>query len=160
MPSPDQAPIYDFKTSRRVGYRTVQQPSSRVVIVEGIYALSQQIRRAWHACHVRSHGWTCTLFACNQRCAPLYTGSPECLVHSANSAFTGCRPLLDLRVSVTGGVHLDLVKRVLRDIKRSGQAPDEIIQQARSLMCNGCTCRPHTAKQHACGALSSSWPEP
>jgi hypothetical protein len=40
------------------------------------------------------------------------------------------RPLLDLRVSVTGGVHFDLVKRVLRDIKRSGQGPDEIIQQA------------------------------
>ena len=39
------------------------------------------------------------------------------------------RPLMDLRVSVTGGVHFDLVKRVLRDIKRSGQAPEEIIQQ-------------------------------
>ena len=36
---------------------------------------------------------------------------------------------MDLRVSVTGGVHFDLVKRVLRDIKRSGQAPEEIIQQ-------------------------------
>lgn len=45
----------------------------------------------------------------------------------------GCRPLLDLRVSVTGGVHFDLVKRVLRDIKRSGQAPEEIIQQVRIL---------------------------
>ena len=47
---------------------------------------------------------------------------------------SGCgwgRPLLDLRVSVTGGVHFDLVKRVLRDISRSGQAPEEIIQQAR-----------------------------
>jgi uridine kinase len=43
---PVQAPIYDFKTSSRVGYRTVKQPSSRVVIVEGIYALSAQIRRA------------------------------------------------------------------------------------------------------------------
>lgn len=32
-------------------------------------------------------------------------------------------------MSVTGGVHFDLVKRVLRDIKRSGQAPEEIIQQ-------------------------------
>ena len=42
------------------------------------------------------------------------------------------RPLLDLRVSVTGGVHFDLVKRVLRDISRSGQAPEEIIQQVRS----------------------------
>lgn len=41
-----------------------------------------------------------------------------------------CRPLEDLRVSITGGVHFDLVKRVLRDINRSGQAPEEIIQQA------------------------------
>ena len=39
------------------------------------------------------------------------------------------RPLEDLRVSITGGVHFDLVKRVLRDINRSGQAPEEIIQQ-------------------------------
>lgn len=39
------------------------------------------------------------------------------------------RPLLDLRVSVTGGVHFDLVKRVLRDINRSGQAPEDIIHQ-------------------------------
>jgi uridine kinase len=43
------------------------------------------------------------------------------------------RPLLDLRVSVTGGVHFDLVKRVLRDIDRSGQAPEDIIQQASQL---------------------------
>lgn len=39
------------------------------------------------------------------------------------------RPLLDLRVSVTGGVHFDLVKRVLRDIQRAGQEPEEIIHQ-------------------------------
>ena len=32
-------------------------------------------------------------------------------------------------MSVRGGVHFDLVKRVLRDINRSGQAPEEIIQQ-------------------------------
>lgn len=37
--------------------------------------------------------------------------------------------MIDLRVSITGGVHFDLVKRVLRDINRSGQAPEEIIQQ-------------------------------
>jgi uridine kinase len=30
---------------------------------------------------------------------------------------------------VTGGVHFDLVKRVLRDIQRAGQEPEEIIQQ-------------------------------
>nr|GMD25547.1 uridine-cytidine kinase C [Ipomoea batatas] len=39
------------------------------------------------------------------------------------------RPFLDLRVSVTGGVHFDLVKRVLRDIQRVEQEPEEIIQQ-------------------------------
>jgi uridine kinase len=63
-------------------YRTVEVPSSRIVIVEGIYALSERLR-----------------------------------------------PLLDLRVSVTGGVHFDLVKRVLRDIQRVGQEPEEIIHQ-------------------------------
>ncbi|KAK4257291.1 hypothetical protein QN277_006897 [Acacia crassicarpa] len=79
---PVQVPIYDFKSSSRIGYRTVEVPSSRIVIVEGIYALSEKLR-----------------------------------------------PLLDLRVSVTGGVHFDLVKRVLRDIQRAGQEPEEIIHQ-------------------------------
>ncbi|GAY63719.1 hypothetical protein CUMW_227900 [Citrus unshiu] len=79
---PVQVPIYDFKSSSRTGYRTVEVPSSRIVIIEGIYALSEKLR-----------------------------------------------PLLDLRVSVTGGVHFDLVKRVLRDIQRVGQEPEEIIQQ-------------------------------
>ncbi|KAL3678501.1 hypothetical protein R1sor_021457 [Riccia sorocarpa] len=77
-----EVPVYDFKTSKRVGYKTVEVPPSRVVIIEGIYALSERLR-----------------------------------------------PLLDLRVSVTGGVHFDLVKRVLRDINRSGQAPQDIIHQ-------------------------------
>ncbi|XP_038879058.1 inorganic pyrophosphatase TTM1 isoform X1 [Benincasa hispida] len=77
-----QVPIYDFKTSSRVGYRTLEVPESRIVIIEGIYALSEKLR-----------------------------------------------PLLDLRVSVTGGVHFDLVKRVLRDIQRAGQEPEEIIHQ-------------------------------
>lgn len=77
-----EVPIYDFKSSSRIGYRTIEAPSSRIVIIEGIYALSQKLR-----------------------------------------------PLLDLRVSVTGGVHFDLVKRVLRDIQRAGQEPEEIIHQ-------------------------------
>lgn len=63
-------------------YRTVDVPSSRIVIIEGIFAVSERLR-----------------------------------------------PLLDLRVSVTGGVHFDLVKRVLRDIQRVGQEPEEIIHQ-------------------------------
>ncbi|XP_038994189.1 inorganic pyrophosphatase TTM2-like isoform X2 [Hibiscus syriacus] len=77
-----QVPIYDFKASSRVGYRTLEVPSSRIVIIEGIYALSEKLR-----------------------------------------------PMLDLRVSVTGGVHFDLVKRVLRDIQRASQEPEEIIHQ-------------------------------
>lgn len=77
-----EVPIYDFKSSSRIGYRTLEVPSSRIVIIEGIYALSEKLR-----------------------------------------------PSLDLRVSVTGGVHFDLVKRVLRDIQRAGQAPEEIIHQ-------------------------------
>ncbi|KAK9800247.1 hypothetical protein WJX73_005883 [Symbiochloris irregularis] len=77
-----QVPIYDFRQSRRVGYHTVEVPSSRVVMVEGIYALSTKIRG-----------------------------------------------ILDLGVSINGGVHFDLVKRVLRDIDRSGQEPTDIIQQ-------------------------------
>lgn len=77
-----EVPIYDFKASMRTGYRTIEVPSSRIVIIEGIYALSEKLR-----------------------------------------------PFLDLRVSVTGGVHFDLVKRVFRDIQRAGQAPQEIIHQ-------------------------------
>ncbi|XP_021752808.1 uridine-cytidine kinase C-like isoform X2 [Chenopodium quinoa] len=79
---PIEVPIYDFKSSSRTGYRTVEVPSSRIVIIEGIYALSEKLR-----------------------------------------------PFLDLRVSITGGVHFDLVKRVLRDIQRAGQDPEEIIHQ-------------------------------
>ncbi|KEH20214.1 phosphoribulokinase/uridine kinase-like protein [Medicago truncatula] len=79
---PVQVPVYDYKSSSRTGYRTVEVPSSRIVIIEGIYALSERLR-----------------------------------------------PLLDLRVSVTGGVHLDLIKRVIRDIQRAGQEPQEIIHQ-------------------------------
>mmetsp|Transcript_31945 Transcript_31945/g.71006 ORF Transcript_31945/g.71006 Transcript_31945/m.71006 type:complete len:691 (-) Transcript_31945:161-2233(-) len=79
---PTQVPIYDFKQSKRVGYVTQEVPSSRIIIIEGIYALSEKLR-----------------------------------------------PLLDLRVSITGGVHFDLVKRVMRDINRSGQGPEDIIQQ-------------------------------
>ncbi|CAN1310753.1 Inorganic pyrophosphatase TTM2 [Linum perenne] len=77
-----EVPVYDFKSSSRTGYRTVEVPESRIVIIEGIYALSEKLGQ-----------------------------------------------LLDLRISVTGGVHFDLVKRVLRDIQRAGQEPEEIIHQ-------------------------------
>ena len=162
-----QAPIYDFKSSARVGYRDVRVPDSRVVIIEGIYALSSRIRRALPPfgepsgrglipCYTLQRAPSLRM---QQHCSHhaglagmlCSTGRHPLHGHSAVSSFTlptirhaskrGCcggRPLLDLRVSVTGGVHFDLVKRVLRDISRSGQAPEEIIQQAR-----------HLALQHA-----------
>ena len=39
-----QVPIYDFKTSSRVGYKEVEVPTSRVIILEGIYALNSKLR--------------------------------------------------------------------------------------------------------------------
>ena len=77
-----------FNLARIYG-RTLGVPSSRIVIIEGIYALSEKLR-----------------------------------------------PMLDLRVSVTGGVHFDLVKRVLRDIQRAGQEPEEIIYQISETVCS------------------------
>ena len=39
------------------------------------------------------------------------------------------RPWLDLTVSVHGGVHFDLIKRIQRDVARCGQTAQEIIAQ-------------------------------
>ena len=39
-----QIPIYDFKQSRRSGYQAMELPASRIVIIEGIYALSERLR--------------------------------------------------------------------------------------------------------------------
>lgn len=79
---PTKLPLYDFRKSGRYGYKPVVPPESKVVVVEGIYALHEEIR-----------------------------------------------PYLDLQVSISGGVHFDLIKRIFRDIQRTGQAPQEAIQQ-------------------------------
>ncbi len=39
-----QLPVYSFKESRRVGTTTQPVPPSRVVIIEGIYALSERLK--------------------------------------------------------------------------------------------------------------------
>ena len=59
--APSQVPIYDFKVSKRVGYKTVKVPTSRVVIVEGIYALSARIRwgNLWLLPATRPHVGPC-----------------------------------------------------------------------------------------------------
>ena len=77
-----ETPVYSFKESKRIGWKTVTCPESKIIVVEGIYALSDKLRS-----------------------------------------------LQDLRVSISGGVHFDLVKRVMRDIDRSGQEPEDIIHQ-------------------------------
>lgn len=43
-------------------------------------------------------------------------------------------------MSVTGGVHFDLVKRVLRDIQRAGQEPEEIIHQISETVSYSYSC--------------------
>ena len=40
---PTKVPIYDFKISRRVGYEDVEVPKSRIIIIEGIHALSSKL---------------------------------------------------------------------------------------------------------------------
>ena len=41
---PPQIPIYDFKLSKRVGTTDQEVPPSRVIIIEGIYALSEPLQ--------------------------------------------------------------------------------------------------------------------
>eukprot|EP00013_Stygamoeba_regulata_P017962 CAMPEP_0177668176 /NCGR_PEP_ID=MMETSP0447-20121125/22597_1 /TAXON_ID=0 /ORGANISM="Stygamoeba regulata, Strain BSH-02190019" /LENGTH=467 /DNA_ID=CAMNT_0019174617 /DNA_START=53 /DNA_END=1456 /DNA_ORIENTATION=- len=77
-----QLPLYDFRKSGRYAYVSASPPESKILIVEGIYALHEQIR-----------------------------------------------PFLDLKIAISGGVHADLVSRVFRDIQRTGQQMQEIMQQ-------------------------------
>lgn len=39
-----EVPIYDFKSSKRAGFTRLEVPESRVVIIEGIYALSERLK--------------------------------------------------------------------------------------------------------------------
>ena len=41
-----QVPVYSFKESKRIGYKDQDVPKSRIIIIEGIYALSDRIRYA------------------------------------------------------------------------------------------------------------------
>ena len=106
-------PVYDFKLSRRVGYRF--EPKGN-----GLYCV--------HACDI-IHCLTCNnglSFFCRSVKVP---PSRIVVIEGIYALSEKLRPLLDMRVAVRGGVHFDLVKRVLRDINRAGQDPEEIIQQ-------------------------------
>lgn len=68
-------------------------------------------------------------------CSPLPRCSCQRRAQLARLAATGCKRCPCYRSppagQTTGGVHFDLVKRVMRDISRSGQGPEEIIQQVQ-----------------------------
>lgn len=77
-----EMPLYDFRKSGRYAYKKISPPESKVVLIEGIYALHESIAHFY-----------------------------------------------DLRISVSGGVHYDLVKRVFRDIQRTGQDAANVLSQ-------------------------------
>jgi uridine kinase len=51
------------------------------------------------------------------------------LVEGTYGLHASIRSFFNLTVSVSGGVHYDLVKRVMRDVKRTGQVAKEVIDQ-------------------------------
>jgi uridine kinase len=51
------------------------------------------------------------------------------LVEGTYALHASIRHFFHLTVSVSGGVHYDLVKRVMRDVKRTGQEPKDIMDQ-------------------------------
>lgn len=64
-------------------------------------------------------------------------------------------------MSIQGGVHFDLLKRVLRDISRSGQNPEEIIDQVSATVfpmfrVRAASCISH--KCYKCYAAKSLFP--
>jgi uridine kinase len=40
---PAKVPIYDFRQSKRIGYKDIKVPESRIIIIEGIHALSERL---------------------------------------------------------------------------------------------------------------------
>lgn len=70
---PTEAPVFDFATRERTGFQPITMGDTRVLLVEGLYALNARVR-----------------------------------------------PLLDLSVSINGGVHFDLIKRIQRDVGVGG----------------------------------------
>ncbi|CAI5984727.1 unnamed protein product [Closterium sp. NIES-64] len=128
-----QVPIYDFKSSQRVGFREQTVPKSRVIILEGIHALNERVRPLLDLRVAITGGVHFDLVKRVLRDIDRSGQAPESIIQQISETNVDRRGggalLLDLRVTITGGVHFDLVKRVLRDIDRSGQAPESIIQQ-------------------------------
>jgi hypothetical protein len=86
-----QVTIFSPELRKRTGFARVSPPPSRVVILEGSYALNPAIR---------------PLLGTPRSTAPAYLR-----LHLRSSSFAACT---DITVAITGGVHLDLVKRCVR----------------------------------------------
>jgi uridine kinase len=82
-----QVTIYSPELRKRTGFKRTAPPPSRVVLVEGSYALNPAIR-----------------------------------------------PLLDITVAITGGVHLDLIKRILRDIHSANKKQKDVLLLVTNVM--------------------------
>ncbi|CAJ1944278.1 unnamed protein product [Sphenostylis stenocarpa] len=120
---PVQVPIYDFKSSSRIGYRLnlkLGKPGKENTKANDI-----------EQCFIRIKLLDLKFFRCGIKKSMTIEvpASRIVIIEGIYALSEKLRPLLDLRVSVTGGVHFDLVKRVLRDIHRAGQEPEEIIHQ-------------------------------
>lgn len=82
-----QVTIFSPELRKRTGFARVSPPPSRVVILEGSYALNPAIR-----------------------------------------------PLLDITVAITGGVHLDLVKRIMRDMHSVSKKQKDALLRVTNVM--------------------------
>ncbi len=99
-----QTPVYSFSESKRVGFVTTPVPQSKVLIVEGTYALKEMLRPVYDMAISVTGAPYCSCFKC------LY------FTHRCTRVI-GFSDFSDIAY-LAGGVHFDLVKRVLRDITR------------------------------------------
>jgi len=82
-----QVTIYSPELRKRTGFTRVRSTPSRVIILDGSYALNPAIR-----------------------------------------------PLLDVTIAITGGVHLDLIKRILRDVHLAHKKQKDIFLRVTNVM--------------------------
>lgn len=99
-----QVPIYDFKLSKRVGYRTQKQPTSRVVIIEGIYSLSARLRQACGQNSFVVPAKTCFVghLLCTEDCWPFASLLLSSLQQSSSACSIGDACLCNVTHGQTG----------------------------------------------------------
>lgn len=63
------------------------------------------------------------------------SGSKVIIIEGTHALHEAVINEYDLKIAVSGGVHFDLVKRVMRDRQRTGQNPNESIIQISETVC-------------------------